>query len=188
MNEDAETLQKISKLQKENKNLQILLESAESEMKSIVEKSQEESNQLQKVLQTVLPKLQHKIQNHSNSGASTASVDRSSKGIQTENTAAWTEHLQDLQTSLKSLEKVAMELVRTQNLLQVELQEAQKKEELILHEVSENQQQILDLEIEIAEYKKQLLLMQDEFQILYQHIFYESQIGIPIPSIFAILT
>lgn len=188
MSEEAETMQKISKMQKENKRLQQLLESAELEMKTIVEKSQEESQHLQKALQSVLPKLQNKLQSGSStSSLSTASVNQVSRSIQTENSLEWSGHLESLQASLKSLEKIASDLIKSQNTLQGELQTAQKREELILHEVSNNQQEIMDLEVEIAEYKKQLALMQEEFQVLCQHILYESLIGNPTPAIFSIL-
>ena len=188
MNEESEILYKISKLKKENKNLQGLLESAENEMKSIVQKSQEESKQLQTVLQSDWPKLQNRLQKSNNcSSASTASVDRSYKSIQTDNATEWAEHLQELEYHLQCLERIASDLIKTQQSLDNELQTAKAKEDIILAEVSNNQQQILNLEIEISDYKKQLILMQDEFQVLYQHISYEELLGNPAPAIFLIL-
>lgn len=80
-----------------------------------------------------------------------------------------------------------MELVKTQNLLQSELEEAKNKEEIILNEVSISQQQILNLEIEISDYKKQFFTMQEEFSLLYSHIEYENLMGDPIPGIFSLI-
>jgi Mg2+ and Co2+ transporter CorA len=61
-NKESDAIYKISKLKKENKNLQSLLESAEAEIKSIIRQSQEESKQLQKALQFIQPKIEKKAQ------------------------------------------------------------------------------------------------------------------------------
>ena len=83
MTEEAEISAKITKLKKENKDLQSLLENAEQEMKAIVHQSQEESKQLHKVLQTVWPKVQNKLKRSTTPNVNL--IEKASKAIQTEN-------------------------------------------------------------------------------------------------------
>lgn len=179
MTDDPKTLRKIVKMQKENKKLQELLECAENEMKNIVIQSQEESKQLQKMLQAVWPKLQNRV--------SKSEKQKLSKGVQTEVGEEWGKHLNELGNCLRELESQALELMRTQEKLRVDLEEEKEKERMIVGEMEKSQSAIIGLESDIAEAKKKISAVQEENHLISGCLQYEALAGCPPSSILSLL-
>ncbi|CAG9316006.1 unnamed protein product [Blepharisma stoltei] len=189
MSQEAKLRLEMKKLKAENKQLQQLLVNAESEMTNIIKKSQEESKQLQSLFESVWPQIQQKLQSKHDSylsDMSTASNEKKSAAIQTDEDSTWDENIISLENCLNYLENSANDLVNQQMITQAELEHAQKRENSLSQVVKSYQQQIEALELDIAQLKNQADKLKEENTLISQHLEYGNLIGEPIPAIFSI--
>ena len=171
---------KIEKLQKENEELRNLLESAESELKAILAQSQEESRQLQKILQNVYPKIQNKLGKHKNESKSIS--------IQTEDDQGLNQSLKKIEENLPQIENYVVELVKTQKILDEELAQAKENEENLIDEVENGGKIIFKLEEEVLKGLEDLKKLRDLNEIVETEIEFEDASGYPKSIIFDIFS
>lgn len=102
----------IEKLKRENKELESLLESAEAELKAFLAQSQEESQQLQKVLQSVYPRIRERMEKVRN--------EMKNVEVQTDDDQKIVKNLDDLQECFNDVEIQVVELMKSKKRLEAE--------------------------------------------------------------------
>lgn len=170
------TFKKIEKLQKENEELRNLLESAESELKVILAQSQEESRQLQKILQNVYPKIQNKLEKSKSQCKSIS--------IQTDDDPNLSKSFKKIEENLPEIENYVVELVKTQKMLEEELAQAKANEEKLIEEAENGGKIIFTLEEEVLKGLEDLKKLRELNEIVETEIQYEDACGYPKSIIF----